>query len=151
MRGKKSGNRRRAPRVHRLVGLFRDADSKKVETAGYHINLLGDLGNHTIVSIPVDMSRATIRSLHRTLSEQLGKPVLIVTHNIEFLATEELPRKEAAEFLLQLGGAAEGQGDHGEGEGEEAPDADSGAGDPGDADPGDGELGPESDPAGAGD
>jgi hypothetical protein len=87
-----------------LVPLFR-ADQRKplsVENIGLPGEIEGELEGYVVVSIPETETHASARTVRETLSKALGKPILIVTHNVEFLVTKRLPPKEGAKVIKRM-------------------------------------------------
>lgn len=62
------------------------------EGMGYIIR--GKLQDHIIVSLPVTASYRAASELREKLISELKKPVIVVTHNVNFLKVEKLGRKE---------------------------------------------------------
>lgn len=103
----------RPVRVYKLIPLFREEDARTVEL-GQPVLVVGEIGEHVIASIPPDMSARTAQDVTEGVRAATGKPVLTVTHNIEFLAVQEIPRKEAVELLKRHAATAAEVRDDGE-------------------------------------
>lgn len=88
--------------VTRLVPRFRDKQAVGVEAYGMPHEIEGELADYVIVSVPCSESHASAKVLREKLQEALAKPVLIVTHNVEFLLAKKLTPKEGAKFLKEI-------------------------------------------------
>lgn len=98
LNGRRNRKHRKASGIYKLETLFRDAEKKVLltENSTHYIN--GRLGEYLIVSVPETTSRASAVDLESALTKIAKKPVLIVTHNIEFLRATLLSAKERAEL-----------------------------------------------------
>lgn len=79
-------------------GLHEELDLEVTDQ--YHIG--GEIKDHLIVSVPPTISHNAARNLRVQLSEGFGRPVIIVTHNIEFLEVTRLSSKQALAVAKRL-------------------------------------------------
>ena len=98
---KRGRKERRRVSAYRLIPLF-DGETRKEWPDSPHWVVEGELEDHTIVSVPVTTSMESIRRIHDQLQSEFGKPVCVITHNMEFLAAKKLPPKEAADVIKRI-------------------------------------------------
>jgi len=99
--------------VTRLVPLFRREDRETItpDDVGTPVEIEGELGDYLVVSIPPSESHATAEFIKNKVAEMLGRtlPILVVTHNMEFLVSKQLRPKEGAKILKQMEAAIYGK------------------------------------------
>ena len=69
-------------------------DSDLITGEGFVVE--GKLDEHVIVSVPEVISEGRAGELFQMLRDATEKPVIMVTHNVQFLSTRELTPKEIA-------------------------------------------------------
>ncbi len=96
--GRRHRKRRKASGIYKLETLFRDTEKQALitENSTHYVN--GRLGEYLIVSVPETTSRSSAIDLEGVLTKLAKKPVLVVTHNIEFMRATLLTAKERAEL-----------------------------------------------------
>jgi hypothetical protein len=67
----------------------------------------GALDEHVVVSVPVDTSIESMRRMYKDLENQFNRPVCLVTHNMQFMVAERLPRSESGRVLKRIEDYAE--------------------------------------------
>lgn len=90
--------REKPVKVYKLIPIFREEDAVPLDV-GEPVVVIGEIRDYVIASIPPGMSTVTAEEVTQGVRAALGKPVLCLTHNIELLAIQEVPRKEAEEIL----------------------------------------------------
>lgn len=87
-----------------MVPIFQPGKRKSmtVEEIGVPTNVEGELGDYVVVSIPVTESHATAKQVRDQLAAVLRRPVLVVTHNMQFLVTKRLSPKDASVVIKQM-------------------------------------------------
>ena len=76
---------------------------------GQPFELIGELADHILVSVPITTPSGIMHTLHEQLVEQLKQPILLVTHNICFLRTDQLSGIEAAAVIKRIDEAQHAQ------------------------------------------
>lgn len=66
---------------------------------GESYTIKGNIGDHVIVSISEGMSNISAQELGDKLKEELGKPIIMITHNISFLKAVKVKASEAVDKL----------------------------------------------------
>ena len=111
---------RHAPDVYLLEPLFSLSGEGEVELrAGTSSVIRGDLAQYVVISVPPTIDSSLVQAVMVKLENSLQRPVLAVTHNIEFVKTTKLTGSEARELLRRevphaentSGGGVEGSGD----------------------------------------
>ena len=64
--------------------------------AGFEIE--GEIEDHIIISVPPSMSERAAQEMLKKLSETISSPVIVITHNIEFLKARKLGYNEFMEL-----------------------------------------------------
>jgi len=108
-----------------LVPLFH-SDSRKplsVEGVGIPTHMEGELAAYVVVSVPPTETHATAKVIRDTLAQALGRPVLVVSHNMQFLVTRRLRPAEAAKVIKSMEDALYGESRKDAGASEPAPGA----------------------------
>jgi protein required for attachment to host cells len=54
----------------------------------------GHIDNHVIVSVPETMTTLSAQELSKQLEEELGKPIIMLTHNISVLRAKRVKASE---------------------------------------------------------
>lgn len=98
LNGRHNRKRRKASGIYKLETLFHDAEKQVLKTENSTHYIDGRLGEYLIVSVPETTSRASAIDLEGVLTKIAGKPVLVVTHNIEFMRATLLTARERAEL-----------------------------------------------------
>jgi hypothetical protein len=61
---------------------------------GNNFVIKGNLHSHVVVSVPEVISQESGQKLMHDLAKELGRPVIMITHNVQFLSVKELSKKE---------------------------------------------------------
>jgi len=70
--------------------------------ASAQVVIKGKLENHLICSVPESTSGATVNELSKELERKFKKPVIVITHNMEFVKAKRLTGKEAQQVLREI-------------------------------------------------
>lgn len=100
---KKIKRKKSFPAIYRVIPIAKDPDDPDgplVKTDEYLIQ--GSLFDHIIVSVPISISHRAAHELSERLVAELGQPVLLVTHNINFLTLERLSKAEAEKVVDRI-------------------------------------------------
>lgn len=103
---KRARKERRRVVAYRVVPLY-DAKTRAEWPESVDWIIEGELEDHLILSVPVTTSMAMIKKFQDELTVQFGKPVCIMTHNMELLVAKRLPQKEAAKAVKRIEDYAE--------------------------------------------
>ncbi len=96
---KKVNRKKGFPSIYRLIPIASESpddnpsEGPLVETEEYLTQ--GSLHGHVIVSVPSSISHRAANALSTKLVEEFKRPVVIVTHNINFMKLERLDKAEA--------------------------------------------------------
>lgn len=88
--------RKRENALYALTPLLRNGEV--LEEAPV-FTLRGSIDQYRIVSVPETTSAATVREMGKELQRILKKPVIVVTHNTEFLKVKRITGKEASKIM----------------------------------------------------
>ena len=95
---------RRKASVYRLVPLAikrgHPDQLEQVDDTPHYIE--GEVDDFVIVSVPESMNRDLCDKLHQRAMDTLGRPVVVVTHNIAFLKAVKLSASRGAELLRMV-------------------------------------------------
>lgn len=92
--------------MYRVVPLFNE-ETRAEWPDSPHWVVEGKLEDQIIISVPVTTSMSRIRKICDEATKELGKPVTVITHNMEFLVAKKLPPKEAAATIKRIEDYAE--------------------------------------------
>lgn len=110
---KRNRAERRDAVLYKLVSIFREesADTLVVDDTEHYIE--GELEDRIIISVPEATSQATVEKIQEVATQAFnGRPVLVVTHNVEFMRPDRLSRKEAAEVIKKVEADAQARMEH---------------------------------------
>lgn len=105
---KRNRKERRSAVVYRLEHVFKGDSPEQpllVDEQPHYIE--GELGNRVIISVPEMTSMVTVERIQDVAEEALGKPVLVVTHNVEFMKAVKLTPQETSKVVKQVEDAKE--------------------------------------------
>jgi hypothetical protein len=90
---------RKDARVYRLDHFFRTGEGGDllIDSAPHYVE--GEIGDRAILSVPESTSQLQAQRLQEAAEEALGKKVLVVTHNVEFMRARRLSPDEAAKII----------------------------------------------------
>lgn len=98
---KRNRKQRQSTTMYRVDSLVRnEPQSKLVE--GQSCAIEGEIGDYVIVSVPPTISYQAAKVLEDNLQKELDKPVMILTHNVQFLKATKLAANEAAAILKEV-------------------------------------------------
>ena len=97
---KKKKKRKRTSTFWKIEVLAKNQEGDLIEAGVYMLDK--PLGRYQVVSVPVTASTAFVKNLRKELGKKLGKPILVVTSNIEFCKFSRMERSEVAETLEAL-------------------------------------------------
>ena len=83
----------------RVVPYFKSTDGMTLEESVQTSVIDGDLGKCFVIRVPPSTSIAQMKAIEEQLTQELSKPCLVVTRNIEFCRTEPVDRNEMAALL----------------------------------------------------
>ena len=99
---KRNRKERLGSQVYRAVKLFHDDDDDKdtlLIDGEAHI-IEGEIGQWVVLSVPtVSVSMAAMEELKAKAQLALNRPVIVLTHNVDFMVLHKLPPKEAAAVI----------------------------------------------------
>jgi hypothetical protein len=87
--------------VYRFTPLFRDQEKKTLE-ARPDTFVEGEIGDYLIVSVPETLTTASAKMVRDQAMEAFKRPVMIITHNVEFVRVEKLSTAEATRLLREI-------------------------------------------------
>lgn len=70
--------------------------------AGQECAIEGEIGGYVIVSVPPSISHQTAKALEESLKTELGKPVMILTHNVQFLRVAKMSPKDVNKVIKEV-------------------------------------------------
>lgn len=70
--------------------------------AGQECAIEGEIGDYTLVSVPPTISHQAAKVLEENLKSELGKPVMIFTHNVQFLRVTKMTPKDVNKVLKEV-------------------------------------------------
>jgi hypothetical protein len=96
--------------VYEMFPVFKPEDRKPLTVAdiGVPCFVEGELDKYIVVSIPVTESKATAKLIREKAQAVLGRRVLVVSHNMQFLVTQKMTRKAGATIIKQMEEALHG-------------------------------------------
>lgn len=87
--------------MYRFTPLFRDQERKVLE-ARPETFVEGKIGNYLIVSVPESTTTAAALAVRDQSMEAFKCPVMVVTHNVEFVKVERLSAADATRVLREI-------------------------------------------------
>ena len=87
--------------MYRVEHLFRSDDRKELLIDGESHYIEGRLEDYHVVSVPEITTEATASEIRHKIEQNIGEPVMVVTHNVCFLTAVRLAPKEAAQLIKQ--------------------------------------------------
>jgi hypothetical protein len=87
---------------YKLNALSNEADDENL-VSDNEFEVEGELEDHIIISVSPNMSHRSVDELLKKLSEVVSRPVIVITHNIQFLKATKLSQKEATAIAKREG------------------------------------------------
>ena len=84
----------------KLVPMLSDKEGKTKNGEAYLIR--GSLDDHVIVSVPTTISHRASIELEMALEKKIMRPIIIVTHNVEFMKVRKLSERQATAISTQM-------------------------------------------------
>ena len=103
-RGRKE---RLSAKLHRVEHLFPDPDNREtllIDGEEHYIE--GEIDSYVVVSVPETTTEGAANIVKAKIQAATNRPVLVVTHNIEFMRLRELDHKETALRIKEAEDAA---------------------------------------------
>jgi hypothetical protein len=96
---KSNRQQRRSADVYRVVPLYESEDRKKLEPSDQELYIVGELGEHLVVSVPETTSAASAQRLTQAIWESEQRKTLVITHNVTFLKIQKCSASESAKIV----------------------------------------------------
>jgi len=85
--------------VYRVEKLFREKDSEELRLNEEVHYIEGEIDDWLVASVPETTSAASAKMTQDRIQAATNRPVLIITHNIEFMRAVKLTPAEAAKVI----------------------------------------------------
>jgi hypothetical protein len=91
---------RRSADIYKVVPYMYNQANELVPMGEYNIE--GEIGDWLVVSVPEEMSASYAGKIRDDLMKRLSKPVMILSHNIQFCSVQKLGSGEAARLVADM-------------------------------------------------
>jgi hypothetical protein len=96
---KRNRQERRAADIYKMTSYFQDSPDGPLRVAEVDHYIEGFIGDYLIISVPETTSINAMERIKAQLQAKLECPILVCSHNMEFMKVQKLTPQEAARVI----------------------------------------------------